>query len=405
MTESNPLFSTDPATQRLFRANPFPLLKMLRENQPCFEGPLGIRVLSRYDDVARLLRQVKGGTRRSDGTPQFIPPAAEGAAFDANDFVLFLDGPPHTRIRKLLSIAFRPKQVETLRGEIETVANQCVDRALETGELDIARDVAQVVPSVLICKMLGVPLADRPQFVDLATNVVHALGFQMRPEASLARAVPAADALARYFNELIAERRKDLGEDLLSEMIRAEEGGDRLSSNELLVQSIGLLAAGFETTIGLIGLGMRQLLLHPDELARLRADPRLIESAVEECLRFDPPIIATMRVVHEDVEFHGQTIPQDSRVLAVIAAANRDPRAFPDPERFDVGRRDNPHFSFGSGIHLCLGMHLARLEAQITIATLVRRLPVLELESAGVEWGDSLFRVPSRLPVRFAAST
>lgn len=404
MSAPTPLFAFDEKSQALFRENPFPLLDMLRENQPLFEGPLGIHVLSRHEDVARLLRQVKGGTRRSDGTPQFIPSAEPGAPFDANDFVLFLDGPPHTRIRKLLSIAFRPKKVEALRGEIEAVANACVDAALERGELDIARDVAQVVPSVLICKLLGVPLADRTKFIDLTTNAIHALSFQMRPDEALARAVPAVAEMADYFTRLIAERRRQLGDDLLSEMIRAEEDGDRMSSSELLVQSIGLLVAGFESTIGLIGLGMRQLLLHPDQLARLRAEPGLIASAVEECLRFDPPIIATMRVLHEDAEFHGQTLPKDSRVLALIAAANRDPRAFSEPGRFDIGRSDNPHFSFGSGEHLCLGMHLARLEAQIAIATLVRRLPQLELDGAGVEWADSVFRVPSRLPVRIGAA-
>jgi cytochrome P450 len=366
---------------------------------------MGIRILSRYEDVARLLRNTPGGMRMSDGTPAMIPAAEEGSDFDPNDFVLFLDGPPHTRIRKLLSIAFRPNKVEALRGDIEAVSNECIDGVIERGEFDVVRDLAQVVPSVLICRMLGVPLADRPRFIELTADVVHVLGSQFAPEEAIGRAAPAAEEMLAYFTDLIADRRRNLAGDLLSEMIRAEEDGDRLTSNELLVQSMGLLAAGFETTIGLIGLGMRQLMLHQDELARLRADPGMIERAIEECLRFDPPIIATMRIVHEDVEFHGQTLPRDTRVLAMIAAANRDPRVFTDPGRFDIGRAESPHFSFGSGEHLCLGMHLARLEAQIAVGTAVRRLGRLELESADIEWGTSLFRVPGRMPVDFDVAT
>src|SRR5262249_24926826 len=156
------------------------------------------------------------------------------------------------------------------------------------------------------------------------------------------------------------------------ELIRAEEDGDRLTSGELLVQSVGLLAAGFETTIGLISLGMRQLLLHPDQLARLRADPDLIRTAVEEGLRFDPPILATIRLLHEEVDWHGQPLPVDTPILAMLGAANRDPRVFDDPERFDVGRRGAPHWGFGGGAHFCLGAHLARLETQAAIGTLVR---------------------------------
>jgi cytochrome P450 len=404
MAENTGLFGVDLEAQPEFKENPFPLFDMLRENQPVFEAPMGIRVISRYEDVGRLLRSVKGGMRLSDGTPVLIPQAEEGAIFDPNDFVLFQDGAAHTRIRKLLSIAFRPTKVENLRAVIEAVADECVDRAIAKGELDMARDVAQVVPSAIICKMLGVPLEDRERFTQLTADATHALASQFAPEEAVERAGPAADALYTYFSDLIGDRRSKLGDDLLSEMIRAEEGGDRLSFNELICQSMGLLAAGFETTIGLIGLGMRQLLLHPDELARLRADPGLIETAVEECLRFDPPIIATMRVVHEEVEFHDHVIPKDTRVAAIIAAANRDPRAFEEPGRFDIGRSDKPHFSFGAGTHLCLGVHLARLEAQIAIGTVVRRLHGLELESPSIEWGDSLFRVPGRMPIAFSAA-
>jgi cytochrome P450 len=171
----------------------------------------------------------------------------------------------------------------------------------------------------------------------------------------------------------------------------------------LISQSIGLLIAGFETTIGLIGLGVRSLIQHPHELEKLRARPELIATAVDECLRFDGPILFTVRVVHADVEFGDKTIPKDSRVWAVLGAADRDPEAFPDPDRFDVARQPNDHLAFGGGAHFCLGAHLARLEGQIAIGSLVERFDDLTLLSDQVEWGPSLFRVPGKLPITFRA--
>src|SRR6185295_2274237 len=184
-------------------------------------------------------------------------------------------------------------------------------------------------------------------------------------------------------------------------LIRAEEEGDRLDGNELISQAIGLLIAGFETTIGLIGNGVRALIQHPRELAKLRAHPELIASAVEECLRFDGPIVLTARVLHEDAVFGGKLIPKNTRIWGVLAAANRDPEMFPDPDRFDIERKPNDHLAFGGGAHYCLGAHLARIEAQMAIGSLVARADGLSLDSDTVEWGLSLFRVPGRLPVHF----
>jgi cytochrome P450 len=393
------LFNLGPA-QEMFRENPFGLLNMLRENQPLLSLPGDMYAVSRYADLTRLIREIPGGFRSADGSPRVLPAAEEGAELDPNDFMLLRDGAPHTRLRKLVSKAFTPRMVDGLRPEMEAVSEACIDGVLERGELDVARDIARVVPSTIICLMLGVPVEDRELFTDWTANLTHSLAVQFAPEESMERAGPAFESLHAYFVDLIAERRKKLGDDLISELIRAEEEGDRLSESELMTHCIGLLVAGFETTIGLIGLGTRQLLLHPDELTRLREDPGLITTAVEECLRYDPPIIATMRVVHEDVEWHGQSVPKDSRIIGMIAAANRDPRVYDDPERFDIGRTGPAHWSFGGGEHLCLGAHLARLEAQVAIGTLVRRLDGLELEGT-IEWSDSVFRVPSSLPVHF----
>jgi cytochrome P450 len=265
--------------------------------------------------------------------------------------------------------------------------------------MDVIADLALPVPATLICEMLGVPVADRDRFTTWTAQATHGLAAQVAPPEVLDVARQAGLALAAYFEDLIAERRRSLGDDILSGMIRAEESGDRLSHPELISQSIGLLIAGFETTIGLIGNGIRQLLLHPEELARLRAKPELIASAVEECLRFDGPIPLTIRVAHDDLRVGSRTIPVNTTVMVLLSAANRDPERFPDPERFDISRDPNPHIAFGGGAHLCLGTHLARMESQAAIGGLVQRFPKLALESETVEWGASLFRVPGKLPV------
>lgn len=385
---ANPL---DPA----FRDDPYPALKRLRESQPVHQAPFGMWRLTRYDDIERLLREVRAGVRRSDGTR----PGEESTG--GSEFMLQQDPPDHTRLRKLVSKAFTPRAIERWRPRAEAIVEELLDRVEAKGELDVIADLALPVPSTLICEMLGVPVEDRASFTVWTADATHGLAAQMSPPDVVERAAQAAEHLEEYFEDLIQSRRQEPREDLLSDLIRAEEAGDRLSRNELLSQSIGLLIAGFETTIGLIGNGVRALIRHPRELEKLRRDPGLIESAVEECLRYDGPIPLTVRILHEDAEFAGVRVPKDAQVFAMLAAANRDPEVFQEPDRFDIERRDNRHLAFGGGTHFCLGTHLARLEAQLAIGGLVRRLPGLELVNEKVEWGPSLFRVPGRLPVRF----
>ena len=385
---ANPL---DPA----FRDDPYPALKRLRESQPVHQAPFGMWRLTRYDDIERLLREVRAGVRRSDGTR----PGEESTG--GSEFMLQQDPPDHTRLRKLVSKAFTPRAIERWRPRAEAIVEELLDRVEAKGELDVIADLALPVPSTLICEMLGVPVEDRASFTVWTADATHGLAAQMSPPDVVERAAQAAEHLEEYFEDLIQSRRQEPREDLLSDLIRAEEAGDRLSRNELLSQSIGLLIAGFETTIGLIGNGVRALIRHPRELEKLRRDPGLIESAVEECLRYDGPIPLTVRILHEDAEFAGIRVPKDAQVFAMLAAANRDPEVFQEPDRFDIERRDNRHLAFGGGTHFCLGTHLARLEAQLAIGGLVRRLPGLELVNEKVEWGPSLFRVPGRLPVRF----
>ncbi|MEY4576124.1 MAG: hypothetical protein RL701_827 [Pseudomonadota bacterium] len=385
-------FDRDP----LLRDNPYPTLNRLRENHPVHVTPLGDYRIFRHADVVRLLRDTKVGVRTTEGK---LPGIDE--TDNPRRFMLLQDPPNHTRLRRLVSRGFTPPAIERIRTHAQTLVDSLLDRVQGAGHMDIIADLARPLPSTIICEMLGVPLVDRDLFTDWTAQITHLLLPRFMSEAQRERSMEAAGLMWNYFTKLVSERRGKQGEDLLSVLIRAEEAGDRLSPEELIVQAFGLLIAGFETTIGLIGNGVRQLLLHPEESAKLVARPELIASAVEECLRFDGPIGGTQRVVHEDVEFGGVFIPKNTQVFASIFAAQRDPRVFKEPDRFTIERDHSAHLAFGGGIHFCLGAHLARMEAQIAMGTLFRRMPKLELTDAPLEWGDSMFRIQATLPVRF----
>ena len=393
---------TDPA----YLQDPYPIHRLLRERHPVSLTPDGVWRLTRYDDCLRMLRLGGAGMRRTDGTLPGQSP--ELAAQERGQFMLLTDEPRHTRLRKLVSKAFTPRAIGAWRPRIEAVTDELLDRAQANGEMDLIADLALPVPATLICEMLGVPVGDRDTFTEWTADVTHGLALRRgnAPAALVARVEKARNALAGYFTQLIQARRGQHGDDLLSALIAAEEEGDRLSSEELLVQSIGLLVAGFETTIGLIGNGLTTLIRNPDQIDRLRAAPALIESAVEECLRYSGPITWTVRILHEPAVFGGYQMETNEEVMIGLAAANRDPEHFDDPERFDVARyaanpATPPHLSFGGGAHLCLGAHLARLESQVAIGRLVQRFTDLELVEPKTTWGRSLFRVPARVPVRF----
>jgi hypothetical protein len=388
----------DPAFQQMFRADPHPFLRHLRESAPVHRTPVGLWRVTRYADCVHLLRDAKVGVRRTDGT-RFDEAAAPASR--PGDFMLQRDPPTHTRLRKLVSKAFTPRAVEALRPRMEAIARAALDRACERGEIDVIRDLALPVPATMICEMMGVPTADRDRFTQWTAEATHLLAALLSPPEVTRRGLAASDALAAYFEGLIALRRREPRDDLLTALVRAEEEGDRLSAQELVSQCVGLLIAGFETTIGLIGNGILALVRHPDQLARLQAEPALLPRAIEECLRFDGPIALTVRVTHEDLELGGEKIPVDSPIFVMLAAANRDPAAFDAPETFDVGRDPNPHLAFGGGTHLCLGTHLARAEAQIAIGEFVRRVAEPEVAADELAWGRSLFRVLDALPVRF----
>jgi pimeloyl-[acyl-carrier protein] synthase len=385
----------DPA----FVADPYPTYHRLRAEDPVHQSPLGFWVLSRYEDVAASLRD-----------PRFAKEAIAG--FVAARFgrpvermsMLDLDPPDHTRLRALVSKAFTPRVVEQLRPHIQSIVDDLLRRLNGAHAMDLIEDFAYPLPVIVICELLGVPVSDRERFKQWGLDVARGLDALMLPLDSpvIVRARASRFALTDYFRQLIAERRRAPRADLLSGLIAAEEAGDRLSEEDLLATSILLLLAGHETTVNLIGNGTLALLRHPAQLQRLREDPGLIGSAVEELLRYDGPVQRTARIPSEDVVVGGRTIPAGDMVMPFIGAADRDPAQFPDPDRLDLGRTPNRHIAFGLGIHFCLGAPLARVEGQIAINTLVQRFPKLALATDSPQFRQSLtLRGLSTLPVAF----
>lgn len=422
---TRPFHATDPfkgANPRdpAFRADPYPALARLRTHAPV-DCVFGVWRLARYDDCVRLLREAPTSVRApreaaEEGSSSEAPAdvtAPAGAACDLRAeprpafgtalFMLHQDPPAHTRLRRLVAKAFTPRATERLRAHVQGMADALVARALDRGEMDVLADLALPIPAAVICEMMGVPGADRDRLTAWTGRLTHLLAAASAPPDVLAAALAAQEALGGYIVDLVADRRRAPREDILSDLVRAEDAGDRLSPEELVSQAIGLLSAGFETTIGLIANGARQLARHPREQARLRGQPALIAPAVEECLRFDGPVMQTMRVLRDDTRFGDVIVPAGAEVIALLAAANRDPGRFPDPDRFDIARAPNDHLAFGGGIHFCQGAHLARMEAQVALGTLASRTAVLEVDDAPLDWSRSLFRVPRRLPLRLRA--
>ncbi len=384
-----------------FIADPYPTYHRLRAEDPVHHSPLGFWVLTRYEDVVAALRDPR---LVKEPIAAFVA-ARFGAAMPAMGLsMLDRDPPDHTRLRGLVNKAFTPRVVEALRPHIQKIVDGLLARVEGAGTMDLIEEFAYPLPVTVICQMLGVPVEDRERFKQWGLDIARGLdAILLPPDSDVARRSAAARrALAEYFRALIAERRAAPRGDMLSDLIAAEEAGDKLSEDELLATCILLLVAGHETTVNLIGNGTLALLRHPAQLRRLRENPGLIASAVEELLRYDGPVQRTARIPSADVTFDGLTIGKGEMVMPFIGAADRDPAQFPDPDRLDITRTDNRHIAFGWGIHFCLGAPLARVEGQIAISTLVQRLPKLALATDRPEYRQSLtLRGLTTLPVGF----
>jgi cytochrome P450 len=388
-------------------ANPYPLYQRLREQDPVHWDPfLHAWVVTRYPDVITVLHKFV-----ADRTPTPEQLSAMGCSA-LNPIaqvmvkqMLFMDGATHTRLRSLAAAAFSTRRVEAMRAHIQDIAHRLIDGFAATGSVELISEFAEPLPAIVTAELLGVPTSDYPQLKDWSATFAEMLGnFQHNPDRS-ARVLRAVEEMTLYFRAAIQEMKRTPREGLIHSLLTAEVDGERLTEEEVIANSIVTMVGGQETTTNLIGNGMLTLLRHPESLCELRENPGMIQSAVEELLRYESPSQHTARLAPADVMLGGKQIKKRQAVIAVMAAGNRDPERFPDPDRLDLARADNRHLAFGWAAHFCFGAPLARMEGQIAFATLLERLPELELAHGGsLEWRENLgLRGLKALPVRFGS--
>jgi pimeloyl-[acyl-carrier protein] synthase len=385
-------------------ADPYPLYHRLRTESPVHWDPfLHAWVVTRYADVVTVLHRFSAA--RTPTPEQLAAIGLESLTPIAAVMVrqmLFLDAPAHTRIRGLASQAFTPRRVERLRQHVQEITDSLLDAVVERGRLDVIEDVAAPLPAIVTAEMLGVPTADHPRLKAWSADFAEMLGnFQHNPDR-VPRVLRSTEDMIEYFRAAIREQQVRPRDGLVGALLRAEVDGDRFNEDEVIANCIVTMVGGQETTTNLIGNGVLSLLRHPDQLERLRREPTLITSAVEELLRYESPSQHTARLAPEDTVLGDKLIRRRQAVIAVMAAGNRDPERFPDPDRLDLARPDNRHLAFGWAAHFCFGAPLARLEGQIVLSTLIRRLADLHLEPQPLVWRTNLgLRGLTALPVAF----
>jgi len=369
------------------RPDPYPIYDFIRDREPVHHAPDGSWVLTRYDHSAALLRDPRLSTNPARLTEGPDPASMGPIRQVGSSLMMFLDPPDHTRLRSLVSQAFTPRMVESLRPRIQALVDELLDAVVETGEMDVLADLAYPLPTVVICELLGVPPEDREKFKAWSADASRLLDGYL-DQAAMDKGMVAGMYLFQYFTDLVDDRHRHPRDDLLSALLAAEADGERLTHAELLSTATLLFVAGFETTMNLVGNGTLALLRNRDQLIRMGDDPTLVRTGVEELLRYDGPVHVTARIATQDLEIGGCTVREGEQVVAMLGAANRDPSQFPDPHRLDVSRTPNRHLAFGGGPHFCLGASLARIEGQLAFETLLRRLPDLELATVAPTYRD-----------------
>jgi cytochrome P450 len=388
------------------RRDPYPVYAQIRGRAPVlYYEPLDLWMIFDYEGVKRALVDPETFSSRA------VPPSSSGPP---PDWFIFYDPPRHTKLRGLIQKAFTPPVIASLERSIRQLSRELLDEAIEHGSLadgspgtlDVADDFSVPLALRVIAALIGIPPADYLRFKRW-TDVTMSLAETVTrgPEASkVASEFGAVKAeMADYLGGLLEERRREPKDDLLSTLVASEIDGERLTREEMLGFFQLLLVAGNETTTNLINNAMLTLIEHPDQLSRLRADRARLSSAIEEVLRYRSPLQTVFRTTKREVEVHGQTIPAGKLVLPMVGSANRDPRQFPEPDRFEITRDPNPHLAFGHGIHFCIGAPLSRLEARIGLADLLERLEEVE-RASDEEWEPrQAFNVlgPCHLPIRF----
>jgi hypothetical protein len=390
------LTALDPA----FRDDPYPILAALRLRDPIHhDTELGRYVFTRHDDVAAILRSPDHWSDPRKGIEGGFSREFLGRG-DEEPSMLLMDEPEHQRLRNLVRHPFTPRAVEHWRPRVRAVARRVVDR-LEPGDFELMAAVADPIPTIVIAELLGIDPDQHERFKRWSDTLIKVAFSPMNAPEDLEAAERAREELQRFFLAEIERRRDRPGDDLISAMLAAREAGDRLRDEEIVSQCSLLLLAGNLTTTDLIGNAVMALVAHPDQQAKLRAQPDLMKNAVEEVLRYDTPVTNSGRIAHEDIELSGVKIRQGETLSVSLAAANRDPAVYPDPDRFDVERADTHHHAFGGGRHFCLGAHLARLEAAETLAALLSRFSRLDHGADGHRYaGNPSFRGLETFSVR-----
>lgn len=390
-------------------ANPNPMIdRMLREQPIVFDPRLGGWLIGCYSDTMALQREPRLHSNRVGYITAALSPELREQIMPLSDWyeqwLPMRDPPEHTRLRRLAAPAFQPRNLTRLERRIEEVVDGILDRVQARGEMDVARDFAFPLPRTIIAAMIGIPDSDLDRLMPWIHDFIALLGGELNTAESIARGRKSYDEVTAYYRDLIEERRRSpVDGEILSSLITAHEAGDRLSMDELISMITLLTVGGYETTAQLITNGTLLLLQHPDQLARLRAQPELCANAVEEMLRCEPSPSFNTRAVRESFEYQGHRFEAGQILYFMTIASNRDPARFADPHRFDVGRADaNAHLTFGFGIHHCLGAPLARMEARIAFQRLITRLPGLSLPEQRIARTPSLaLRGLERLTVRW----
>ncbi len=391
------------------RANPYPFYARLRTQDPIhWDEELGFWVLTRYADIAAVYQhpnfsRAQGLRRGFERLPEAERTIAEPVYHSFSKTMFYSDPPYHTRLRGLVNTAFTPTAIEHMRPYVQKTVNTLLDAVQANGKMDVIHDFAYPLPILVIAQMLGLPAEDRVRFKKWSDDLFAILGSVPHAPDLMERAARSLTDLTNYITALSEARRGDPQDDLLTGLVEAMEDGERLTQEELVANIIILLSAGHETTSNLIGNGLLALLQHPEQLQKLREQPELITSAVEEMMRYDNPVQIAYRSAAEDVEIGGKRLRKGDLVNSILAAGNRDPERFTEPDRFDITRDEGRHLGLGLGIHFCLGAPLVRLEAQVAFASMLRRFPKMDLTVENLEWQEHpIFRGVKSLPVVFS---
>ncbi len=373
-----------------FRADPYPTYAQLREAGPLVRTPFGPVMVTRYEQVDRVLRNPgfrtpRGWREANDpaGPPRFDP--AGPHVRHRRHWILFQSGEAHSRLRKLITKVFTPRAVRALAPRVESLVDTLLAPALERGSMEVINELAHPLPATVICELLGIPEGDRERNRQWAAAIAPTLE-PLTSDAQVAAAEVAMTAWDPYIRELMAERRRRPGEALLDAMLSVEDEGAKLTDDEIAANVTFLFLAGHETTTNLIGNGLLALLRHPDQLAILRAQPGLVEGAIEELLRYDSPVQFTGRVAIEPIEIEGHISQPEALLMCALGAANHDPLRYERADELDVTRRDVKPLSFGGGVHYCVGAALARIEGTIAFARLLARTKSIDLATAEPPW-------------------